>query len=307
MKYYFTTAALLLTGFSQLFSQNRIIQVETIYKDKGSYYTFIEPAKKTKLWYRLFIQFDSSRVINKGHVNMVSGENFNRARKWQILNDTLYFLFEAKTDRFFDPFAGLYDYYPMDTVFKITATGDGKFKHIRKYDLSWSLGSHKNHIGEAHRSLHSWYDYIHTKEVFTMFSSINDTILVIKDIVEHQEWPKVIERDHRYTFPHLGKFNVFKIDNGYYVLNDIGEFYLLQDSVPKMIGRLEYEDEKQVFYLKDNDTDRLSFNCRFIPLYPEYENLVGYIDPDHWLYNRYFEIKKKYMEELHELNRKTWK
>jgi hypothetical protein len=66
----------------QAYSQKSIEYIERIYKEKDLYYTFIEPIEKTELWYRYFIQFDSLRVINKGHVNMVSGENFNRARKW---------------------------------------------------------------------------------------------------------------------------------------------------------------------------------------------------------------------------------
>jgi hypothetical protein len=306
MKYFLATAAFLILGLSQLLSQNHTKQVETIYKENGSYYTFIEPIQKTKLWYRLFIQFDSSKVINKGHVNMASGENFYRGRKWQILSDTLYFLLEAQTDNFFNSFMGLYNFYAMDTVFKIKATGEGKFNYGRKYNLKL-LGSFKNHIGEAHYTLYSWYDYIHTKEDFTMFSSINDTILIVKDIIEHQEWPKVVEREHRYTFPHLGKFNVFKINDGDFVLNDIGDFYHLQDSVPRKVGHLEFQTVKQVFYLKDNDTGTLSFNCRFVPLFPEYDKLIGYIGPEHWLYTRYFAIKEEYMEELHELNRKTWR
>lgn len=307
MKYFLTTSVFVILGFSQLFSQNKIKQVETIYKDNGLYYTFIEPVEKTKLWYRLFIQFDSSGVKNKGHVNMVSGENFNRARKWQILNDTLYFLFEAKSNDFFYPFTGIYNYYIMDTVFIITGPVNGKLKQRREYDLSWLLGSYENIKGDAHRSLYSWYDYIHTNDEFTMFGSINDTILVVKRIVEHREYPKVEERKPRYIFPYLGKFNAFKIKDAYYILNDIGEFYHLQDSIAQKIGYLEYEDVEQVFCLKDNDADSLSFNYKFVALFPEYNNLVGYIDKKHWLSKKYFEIKKQYIKELHKLNRSVWK
>ena len=307
MKYILITVAFVTLGFSQLFSQNKIKPVETIQKDNGLYYTFIEPVEKTKLWYRLFIQFDSLRVVNKGHSNTISSENVNSARKWQILNDSLYFIVEIVTGDFFNPRGCLYNLYPLDTVFKIKTSDDETMNNSRKYDLSWSLASYQNHIGEAHRSLYSWYDYIHTNDEFTMFGSIRDTILVVKRIVEHREYPRVEERKPRYTFPYLGKFNVFKIKDGYYILNDIGEFYHLQDSIAQKIGYLEYEAVQQVFCLKDNDADSLSFNCKFVALFPEYNNLVGYIDKKHWLSKKYYEIKKQYTEELHKLNRSVWK
>ncbi len=57
------------------------------------------------------------------------------------------------------------------------------------------------------------------------------------------------------------------------MLNDIGDLYHLHDSVVKLKGRLEFQSVPLVFYLKDNDNGTISFNCKFIPLYPEYENM----------------------------------
>lgn len=152
-------------------------------------------------------------------------------------------------------------------------------------------------------------DIIHTKNEFSIFASISDTTLIIKDIPPNyspQNRQYTIREDTLY-FPHLGKFKVFKISNEYYVLNDIGEFYHVQESMPKLIGNIIFNDQTEVFYLIDNDSGSVSFNCEFKPLFPEYKNLVGYIDDQHWLSRRYFEIKEKYVKKLHELNKKTWK
>lgn len=295
----------------QAYTQGKMERMEMIYKEKELYYMFIEPSQKNDRWYKLFIQFDVNDVLNTGHANSISSTTVESGRIWQILNDTLFFLTVTETGGPNRLRLTAYNQYPLDTVFKIVSSDDRVMNMHRKF--ATSIPSHTYQY-QADRfnwlvKLHIWSDIVHTKDEFTIFASVSDTILMIKDIplTYSRENRDYTTREHTYTFPYLGKFNVFKIKDGYYVINDIGDFYLLQDSVPKKIGSLEYTKEKQLFYLKDNDTDRLSFNCRFVPLYPEYNDLVGYIDPQHWLYKKYFEIKKKYVKELHELNRKTWK
>jgi len=205
-----------------------------------------------------------------------------------------------------------YKQYSLDTVFEITVSEDKVMKRAARFPGNM-VPSHTYQY-QADRfnwliKLHSWSDIVHTQDEFTIFASISDTILVIKDIpptfsFENREYTT---RSQTYTFSYLGKFNAFKIKDGYYILNDIGEFYHLQDSIAQKIGYLEYEAVQQVFCLRDIDTDSLSFNCKFVALFPEYSNLVGYIDKNHWLSKKYFEIKKQYIEELHKLNRSVWK
>jgi hypothetical protein len=294
---------------TMVIAQTKLEHVEAIYKENRTYYMVIEPKKKDRNWFYYFISFDSVKVNNVGHANMFSYKNRDRVKKWQIMDNTLYYLaVSGRRQDINNPYMNNYYRYNLDSVFKIiefnltTINKAPFFSHslpLHVYRKDWL----------ANYQYHTWYDLVHTKNEFTCFTSLSDTTLIIKDILDDfsESARNVKIREQIYTFPHLGRFNVFKINDDDFVLNDIGDFYHLQDSVPKLIGHLEFQTVNQVFYLKDNDTGTLSFNCRFVPLYPEYENLVGYIDPEHWLYTRYFKIKEEYMEELHELNRKTWR
>lgn len=290
-------------------AQTKLEHVEAIYKENQTYYMVMEPETKDRNWFYYFISFDSIKVNNVGHANMFSNKYHNGVRKWQVMNNMLYYLaVSGPREDIYSPYINAYKRYSLDTIFKIGEYNTTTANNARLFTHNLPLHLYRKDWLSAYQ-YHTWYDIVHTTDEFTCFTSLSDTILMIKDILDNfsESARNIHVREHTYTFPHLGKFNAFKINDGYYVLNDIGEFYLLQDSVPKKIGHIEYKTEKQLFYLKDNDTGRLSFNCKFVPLYPEYNDLVGYIGHEHWLYNRYFEIKKKYMEELHELNRKTWK
>jgi hypothetical protein len=293
------------------YSQNNIEYIERIYKEKEYYYMFVKPTQTKDKWYNLFTRFDPKDVLNTGHANCISTRTVETGRIWQILNDTLFYLTVAPGD-IHRPKLTPYNQYPLDTVFKIIITDDKVMDMATRFGglsihshIYWYQADKFNQIVK----LHTWSDIVHTKDEYTIFASISDTVLMIKDIPPTYSPTNrsYTIREYTYTFPHLGRFNVFKINDGYFVLNDIGDFYHLQDSMPRMIGHLEFQTVNQVFYLKDNDTGTLSFNCMFVPLFPEYDKLIGYIGPEHWLYTRYFTIKEEYMEELHELNRKTWR
>lgn len=286
--------------------------VERIYKEHGYYYTLVYPTRHSDRWFNLLVQFDSLKVLNTGHANTVNIDIQESGKIWQILNDTLYYLTKTEYPGNYNrPIITTYFQYPIDTVFKLKVFDDESMREAdmfgNKFFPVYLYSEAPTYIAKQH----TCSDIIHTKDEFTVFGSLEnaDTVMMIKDIPFDYHIPEkdYNTREHRYVFPHLGKFNVFKIDTGYYVLNDIGEFFHLQDSVPKKVGHIEYKAKTPLFYLKDNDTGTLSFNCRFLPLYPEYNNLVGYINPEHWLSKRYFMIKEEYLKELHELNRKTWK
>jgi len=293
----------------QIKAQENIASIEEIAKDKGVYYTVVESNVRPKQWFSLFIQFDSVAVVNKGHACMINNPNRQGVKKWQILQDTLYYLeiTKAYSPVNFTHDANCYNQYPLDTVFQILDLNTEIMNRARKY--SWSLPFHtysKNKYEMNAR--HTWYDYVHTTNEFTIFASIEDTILMVKDIVSIYASKKTKDfeyhiREQFFTFHYLKKFNVFKIDSNYYLLNDLGDFYLLKDSVPKKIGYLKYQNIPQLFYLMDNDNQRLSFNCPYVSLYNEYKNLVGFIDNKHWLTMRYFYIKEKYSIEAGKMSR----
>jgi len=290
-------------------AQKNIVSIEEIYKDKGVYYTVVESNVRPKQWFSLFIQFDSVAIINKGQACIVNNEYNSGVIKWQILHDTLFYLsvtkiFSPENSR---PYANSYFQYPLDTVFKMLDLNTVIMNRAKKY--SWSLPFHTYYKNKFEiNAQHTWYDYVHTKNEFTIFASIADTILMVKDIPSTYASRKISDieyhiREQFFTFHYLKKFNVFKLDSNYYLLNDLGDFYLLKDSVPKKIGYLKYQNIPQLFYLMDNDNNRLSFNCPYVSLYTEYENLVGFIDNKHWLTMRYFYIKEKYSIEAGKMSR----
>jgi hypothetical protein len=176
---------------------------------------------------------------------------------------------------------------------------------------------------------HKRYNILHTEKKITVFATINDTTLMIKDI-DMNVLPQVKYsiRGQMYNFSYIEQFIVFNIGQNDYLVNDKGEVFIIpieesrvliredifrrdadgnkvsenrpftvrEDRKPILIGNFIFEKGNNLFYLIDNDSEQIYFSCPFVALSKEYEELVGYIDSEHWLYKQYNKIKGKYLE-----------
>lgn len=286
-------------------AQNTIENISRIFKEKNRYYTLVKPKIKKEKWYNLFVRFDSTKVLQTNHVDTENSSKLSSANKWFVCNDSLYYYSVRILETEFNPIITSLYRYQIASAFEYVTFENSITNEARMFQFKIPTHTYKSIWYAQNPEIHTWSDFVYTPKELTVFSSITDTILVKKEIFVRSKY-RYDSKEYEIKFPYLGKFSAFKIKEAYYILNDIGEFYQMQDTIPQKIGYFEYKSEPVFFYLMDNDNDYLSFNCKFVALDTKYKNLVRYIDKEHWLYKQYFDIQKKYIKELHKLNEKAW-
>jgi len=279
----------------------------------------ISEKRNTKL---LFILAPTSRyIIHKG------------GPVWFVMKDSLFIHCEYNSEDkainyFLGKKTGLYGFFNLNSFFAsgVKPIAEGTLfinspLPVIKEDvfLNRKFPRPENGIVSYDDVVHTWYDLLHTKQSLTLFTSIHDTTVIVKDI-DLSVVPKLkySMRSQFYHIPNLKEFKVFRIKSNDYLVSDSGkvffippkedviqyrtdrlgnEFVLREDRYPVQVGYLQYEEEKNLFYFVDNDKDEVSFNCPFVSSSEEYEGLIGYIDSTHWLYKQYYKIREKYLKE----------
>ena len=310
--------------------RNLFDNINKIIKDNNKYY--IVEKKPLELE---FIVFDSISEKHNTKLKLASTTKYvirKGSPVWFVIKDSLFLLREydsedKNTINRFGKRRVFYDFFDLNNFFdsKIKPIGEGSWfinssLPVIREDVFLSTKFPRPEDAKAPYwdISHTWYDLIHTKNILTLFTSINDTTVIVKDI-DLSSVPELSYsiRSQFYHIPNLKEFKVFRIKNDDYLVSSSGkiffippkekaaqyvkdrlgnEFPLQEDRVPIQIGYLQYEQEENLFYLVDNDKEEVFFNCPFVPLSKEYEGLIGYIDSKHWLYRQYNKIKKKYSE-----------